>query len=61
VIVDDDAAVEVSLIVHEHLRGADLANALYRAWQATAGDPVAHATSRALGAALAPGWPLDWL
>ncbi len=55
VIVDDDAAVEVSLIVHEHLRaGADLAHALYRARQATAGDPVAHATSLAflaLGAA----------
>jgi len=55
VIVDDDAAVQVSLIVHEHLRaGADLAHALYRARQATAGDPVAHATSLAflaLGAA----------
>jgi hypothetical protein len=55
VIVDDDAAVEVSLIVHERLRaGADLAHALYRARQATAGDPVAHATSLAflaLGAA----------
>lgn len=55
VIVDDDAAVEVSLIVHEHLRaGADLAHALYRARRATAGDPVAHATSLAflaLGAA----------
>jgi tetratricopeptide (TPR) repeat protein len=55
VIVDDDAAVQVSLIVHEHLRaGADLAHALYRARQATADDPVAHATSLAflaLGAA----------
>jgi len=55
VIVDDAAVVEVSLIVHEHLRaGTDLAHALYRARQATAGDPVAHATSLAflaLGAA----------
>jgi tetratricopeptide (TPR) repeat protein len=55
VIVDDDAAVQVSLIVHEHLRaGADLAHALYCVRQATVGDPVAHATSLAflaLGAA----------
>src|SRR5262245_16836122 len=55
VIVDDDAAVEISLIVHEDLRsGADLAHALFRARQTTAGDPVAHATSLAflaLGAA----------
>jgi hypothetical protein len=55
VLVDDDAAVQVSLIVHENIRaGADLAHALYRARQATAGDPVAHATSLAflaLGAA----------
>jgi CHAT domain-containing protein len=55
VLVDDDAAVQVSLIVHENIRaGADLAHALYRARQTTAGDPVAHATSLAflaLGAA----------
>jgi hypothetical protein len=55
VIVDDEAAVRISLIVHDHLRGgADLAHALYRARQTTVGDPVAHATSLgflALGAA----------
>jgi tetratricopeptide (TPR) repeat protein len=51
VIVDDDAAVQVSLIVHEHLRaGADLGHALYYARQTTTGDPVAHATSLAFHA-----------
>jgi hypothetical protein len=55
VVVDDDAAVRVSLLVHERLRaGDDLAHALHHARQATADDPVAHATALAflpLGAA----------
>ncbi len=55
VVVDDDAAVRVSLLVHERLRaGDDLAHAMHYARKATTADPVAQATALAflpLGAA----------